>query len=322
MATLVQLNLRGLIPLFVIVGVFIVIGVVLISSGILPEESANQFHPLTDVTIQSGMKVIQQPTLQNNVFIYAVNDVAEHGIDIAKNDARVKQIIDEAKDKKAAVTIAAVQPTVMVDKQSGQLSHSSGGQVIITANWQIVDGTSYLQPQTYDEIANKRIESHQQIWNVLLDVDKGQVMDISQQANRVVSDTVIPNTIRADENMFIPTTVIVKEGSTLRWSNPSNLPHNIVGIFNQTAKSQDAVVNNTSIIIPNNLTGNKNNTNKDNKTTNATAEGPSSVIAIDSGFVQPTDSWQHQFSKTGVFNYLCTIHSEEGMRGTIIVVPP
>ena len=60
-----QINLRGLLPLFVIVGVFIVIGAVLISSGVLPEESAKQFHPLTDVTIQSGLKVIQQPTLQN-----------------------------------------------------------------------------------------------------------------------------------------------------------------------------------------------------------------------------------------------------------------
>ena len=308
-----QINLRGLLPLFVIVGVFIVIGAVLISSGVLPEESAKQFHPLTDVTIQSEMKVIQQPTLQNNIFSYAVNDVAERGIDIAQSDMRVKQILDEAKDRKAAVTLAAVQPTVMVDKQSGQLLHSSGGQVIITANWQLLDGSPYLQPKTYDEIANKRIESHQQIWNVLVDVDKRQVLDISQQANRVVSDSATPNTIRADINMFIPTMVIVKDGSVLRWSNPSNLPHNVVGIFNQTT-ALGAAANSTGL-IPNNSTGN--NTNNNNNTSTKT----SSTMAVDSGFIQPTNSWQYHFSKPGVFNYLCTIHSEEGMRGTIIVVP-
>ena len=102
--------------------------------------------------------------------------------------------------------------------------------------------------------------------------------------------------IRADVNMFIPNTVIVKEGSILRWSNPSNLPHNVVGVFNQTTGLGAAAK--SSGLIHKNSTGNNN-----------------------SGFIQPTNSWQYHFSKAGVFNYLCTIHSEEGMRGTIIVVP-
>lgn len=75
------------------------IGAILIGSGILPEERAQEFRSLTDVSIASDMKVIKEPTLEDNTFIYAVNDVAQHGIDIAQGDARVKQILDESKAK-------------------------------------------------------------------------------------------------------------------------------------------------------------------------------------------------------------------------------
>ena len=284
------------------------IGAVLISSGVLPEERAREFNPLTDVTIQSDMKVLQEPTLQENVFVYAVNDVAQRGIDIAQSDARVKQILDESKAKEAAVTIAAVQPTVMIDRQSGELLHSSAGQVIITANWQMVNGALYSEPKAFDKIANEKIESHQQIWNILVDVDKRQVTQILQQADRAINDTTKPNLVRADVNMFVPNAVIIYDaGSVVRWSNPSNLPHNVVGVFNQTIASNAA---NTTGIIPENSTGNSSNTNAE-----------TSAVAIDSGFIQPNQSWQYRFDKEGIFSYLCTIHSEEGMRGILIIKP-
>jgi plastocyanin len=285
-----------------------VIGAVLISSGVLPEERAREFNPLTDVTIQSDMKVLQEPTLQENVFVYAVNDVAQRGIDIAQSDARVKQILDESKAKEAAVTIAAVQPTVMIDRQSGELLHSSAGQVIITANWQMVNGALYSEPKAFDKITNEKIESHQQIWNILVDVDKRQVTQILQQADRAINDTTKPNLVRADVNMFVPNAVIIYDaGSVVRWSNPSNLPHNVVGVFNQTIASNAA---NTTSIIPENSTENSSNTNAE-----------TSAVAIDSGFIQPNQSWQYRFDKEGIFNYLCTIHSEEGMRGILIIKP-
>jgi plastocyanin len=302
-------NVRALLPLFVIIGAFLVIGVVLIGSGILPEERAKEFRPLTDLSIASNMKVIKEPTLEENIFIYAVNDVAQRGIDIAQSDARVKQILDESKAKEAAVTIAAVQPTVMADRESGELLHSSAGQVIITVNWQIVDGTLYSKPKNTAEIANKTVESHQQIWNILVDVDKGQVTQVAQQADRVVTDTARPDLVRADVNMFVPRAVVIDAGSVIRWPNPSNLPHNVVGVFNQTTAS-DAGNNNTGIILENSTDGNN---NTDTET--------SSVITIDSGFIEPNESWQYRFDKEGIFNYLCTIHAEEGMRGTVIVTP-
>ena len=320
---LLRVSIRGLLPLFVIVGAFLVIGAVLITSGVLPEENARHFRSLTDVSIATGTKVIKQPTLGDNTFIYAVNDVAQRGIDIAQRDQRVKQILDDAKSKQATVTIAAVQPTVMTDRQSGQLLYSSGGQVVITSNWQTIGGTAYSQPQSFGAVANKSLESHQQIWHVLVDVDKGQITQVNPQADRVVSNTLNPDIVRTQVNVFAPNAIVVDAGSTVRWTNPSDLPHNVVGIFNQTT-AQDAV-NSTGLILDNSTnstTNNSNNTAGVQTSPLSSSSSPSGATAIDSGFIQQGQSWQYNFDKPGVFNYLCTIHAEEGMRGTLVIVAP
>ena len=292
------------------------IGAVLITSGVLPEERAQHFRSLTDITIATDMKVIKEPTLGDNTFIYAINDIAQRGIIIAQGDQRVRQILNDAQAKQATVTIAAVQPAVMIDRQSGESLYSSAGQVVITSNWQTIGGAAYPEPQNFAAVADRNLESHQQIWHVLVDVDNGQVTQINQQANRIISDTINPEIVRTEVNMFMPNAIVVDAGSNVRWINPSNLPHNVVGIFNQTT-AQDAV-NSTRLIIDSST----NNINNNNTNANDTQSSPSSssgVTAIDSGFIQQGQSWQYNFNEAGVFNYLCTIHAEEGMRGTLII---
>jgi plastocyanin len=262
------------------------------------------------------MKVIKEPTLGDNTFIYAINDVAQRGIDIAQGDQRVRQILDDAQAKQATVTIAAVQPAVMIDRQSGESLYSSAGQVVITSNWQTIGGAAYPEPQNFAAVADRNLESHQQIWHVLVDVDNSQVTQINQQANRIISDTINPEIVRTEVNMFMPNAIVVDAGSIVRWINPSNLPHNVVGIFNQTT-AQDAV-NSTGLII-NNSTNNINNNNTNANDTQSSPSSSSGVTTIDSGFIQQGQSWQYNFNEAGVFNYLCTIHAEEGMRGTLII---
>ena len=60
-----------MLPFFIITGAFLVIGAVLIGSGILPEEKAEEFRSLTDVSITNDMKVIKEPTLEDNTLTYA-----------------------------------------------------------------------------------------------------------------------------------------------------------------------------------------------------------------------------------------------------------
>jgi plastocyanin len=90
------------------------------------------------------------------------------------------------------------------------------------------------------------------------------------------------------------------------------LPHNVVGIFNQTT-AQDAV-NSTGLIVDNSTNSTNNNNNAQ-----PSPQSSSGAVAVDSGFIQQGQSWQYSFNETGVFNYLCTIHAEEGMRGTLII---
>ena len=45
------------------------------------------------------MKKITELTVEDNTFIYAINDVTQRGKDIAQGDPRVKQILQESKAK-------------------------------------------------------------------------------------------------------------------------------------------------------------------------------------------------------------------------------
>jgi len=267
--------------LFVLVGiiaVFLAIGVVMIATKSLPEEDAKNFHTLSDnMTIKSDVKIIKESTPGDDTFIYAINDVAEEAYNIAQGDAQVKQIMDSIKGK--AVTIAAVQPTLLTGAD-GQLIHSSGGQVLITANSQSIDGKPYSDPASFDSIQSKQGESHQQIWSVMVDLDKRKVIDITQEPERVLQETLRSNLVYTGMNVFLPDAVKISPGTTLKWSNESNVPHNVIGIYKSDSGSQ---------------------------------------VAVDSGFIEHNRSWQYSFNEKGVFEYRCTIHSEEGMKGTIVV---
>ena len=263
--------------LFGIIAAFLAIGGTLIATRSLPEEHARDFHPLAagNITLDSEIKVIREPTPGDNTYIYALNDAAEEALYIALNDTRVQQIVDGAKGK--AVTIAAVQPTLLVTS-TGEPIHSSGGQVIITANWQLVDGKAYSSSADFESLNGKQGQSHQQVWSVTVNMDRQEVDGISE-SNRMIQETLEPNLVYAGMNMFMPDTVTVDSGTTIRWFNESNIPHNVVGAYRTESGSK----------------------------------------VVDSGFIERGRSWQYGFYEEGVFEYLCTIHIEEGMKGAIVV---
>jgi plastocyanin len=268
---------RDLLLLVGIVSAFLAVGGVLIATRSLPEDHARDFHPLAagNMTLNSEIMVIREPTPDDDTYIYAINDAAKEALHIALNDTRIQNILDEAKGK--AITIAAVQPTLLVTS-SGESIHSSGGQVIITANWQFVDGRSYLGSADFESLQGKNGESHQQIWNVIVNIDRKQVTSISE-SKRVIEETLQPNLVYAGMNMFMPNTVAVDAGATIRWLNDSNVPHNVVGSYKTESGSK----------------------------------------VIDSGFIERGRAWQYGFDEKGIFEYFCTIHTQEGMKGAIVV---
>jgi plastocyanin len=273
------MKFKEIIPLIAIISIILAVGGVLMVTNLLPEQMAQRYNPLSEVSIKTDYRVIKTPSPQDNTFIYAINPIAEKALHIAQNDTRIKQIIKEQKDK--AVTIAAIQPVLMEGK-NGKLIYNYLGQIIITANWQYVDGKFYSNTVGFNELQNKIGQSHQHVWKAFVDLNKRTVTSISEEPERVMRDTFKPNLIYAGGNMFMPDTVRVNAGSMITWFNNSNLPHNVVGIYKKTGSG-------------------------------------SQQIPVDSGFIEPNRSWKYSFNDDGVFEYHCTIHSEDGMKGIIMV---
>jgi plastocyanin len=274
------MKFKEIIPLIAIISIILIVGGVLMVTNLLPEQMAQRYNPLSEVSMKTDYRVIKTPSPQDNTFIYAINPIAEKAIYMAENDTRVKQIINEQKDK--AVTIAAIQPILMEGK-NGKLIYNYLGQVIITSNWQYVDGKFYSNAANFNELENKIGQSHQHVWKVFVDLNKRTVTSISEEPERVMRDTFRPNLIYAGGNMFMPDTVNVNAGSMITWFNNSNLPHNVVGIYKKTGSVSQQ------------------------------------QIPVDSGFIEPNRSWKYSFNDDGVFEYHCTIHSEDGMKGIIKV---
>lgn len=258
-----------------VVAIFVAGGTALMQSGLLPEERAQDFRSLESISLESGIRVIQEPTENDNTYIYAINDAAKQAWEIAQADESVKEILGSVKG--TAVTIAAVQPTAFVSPD-GKVTHSGQGQIIITANWQLVDGRRYAG-ESFSSLDGRAGESHQKIWNVIVDMDRQRVVNVMAEQERVMRETLAANIVYGGRNMYLPNVVEAKPGSTVRWINESSVQHNVVGTY-------------------------------------TTASG---ATKLDSGFFKSEQSWSHTFDEEGVFEYHCTIHTEEGMKGTLVV---
>ncbi len=96
---------------------------------------------------------------------------------------------------------------------------------------------------------------------------------------RLIKQKIDQDTIYMYNNVFMPNNVIVDVNNMLVWKNYSNMSHNIVGIYRYTGK-EDYI---------NGIT------------------------------LNPGDSWSLIFDKKGIFEYYCTYHADEGMKGKIII---
>lgn len=265
---------------YLIAGTMVAVMSILVITDSMPEKAAAHFNVLTDVSIPTNYMVLHSPTPENNVLVYAVNEMAAKAIPIAERDPAIKEIIASAQESRAAITIAAIQPTVYEFRSDGQISHSAVGVLTITVNKQYVDNRPYLQASGFEGIEGKEAYSYQKVWRVIVDLNRGAVTDIQETSVRQMAKTLQSNTVYIGTNMFMPGSVRVEQGTTLKWVNTSDLPHNIMGIY-------------------------------------STASGKK--IPVDSGFMQNGGSWKYTFDEEGTFEYHCTTHSGDGMKGTIAI---
>lgn len=177
------------------------------------------------------------------------------------------------------LTIAAVQPTSLV-RTDGEVIQSLLGQIRIASNWQLIDGKLYSESEDFRNLQGKVGESHQKLWTIIVDMDKEKVMSILEEPERISKEPIQSNITLMTVNMFLPDKVNADLGSTVIWRNISHIPHNVVGTYKMSSGSK---------------------------------------IMVDSGPLGYKDRWQYTFEEEGVLEYHCTYHSDEGMKGTIII---
>ena len=154
--------MNDVVMLVIVVAAFVGGGALLMTFGLLPEEHADEFRSLSDgnMTFQSSIVTISEPAAGDDTHAYAVNEVAARAVMIARNSTEVREILNQQRG--SSVTIAGVQPTVLVDS-TGKLIHSPVGQVIITANKARIDGEAFSQPIDFQSNEGSKIEVTQQI---------------------------------------------------------------------------------------------------------------------------------------------------------------
>lgn len=272
--------MKDYVTFVLIVGAFVIGGSLLLVFELLPEDRADEFHALSagNMTLQSEILTIKEPTAGDDTRIYAINKVAAEAVAIAQNDPEVMRILQQVRG--SSITIAGVQPTLLIDS-SGNLIHSSAGQVVITANQERIEGKLNQNAIQFEAIQGKQAEARQQIWTILINIDKGDVESISAEPERRMQSEIQSNFVHAGMNMFMPHAVIVEPGTTVRWFNDSSVPHNVVGTYLK------------------------------NKTSDS--------VQVDSGFFEQDRSFQYTFDEAGILEYRCTIHSEEGMKGLVLI---
>lgn len=90
--------------------------------------------------------------------------------------------------------------------------------------------------------------------------------------------------------VFEPATIEVKAGQTVVWKNSSREVHTVTADPDQATNARDVTL-------------------------------PKGAQKFDSGYLNPSQSYEHTFRTPGTYQYVCTLHEVQRMIGQIIVKP-
>jgi plastocyanin len=88
--------------------------------------------------------------------------------------------------------------------------------------------------------------------------------------------------------MFVPASVTIKAGDTVKWTNPYNITHTVTFDPAQAQTASDVVL-------------------------------PAGVAPFGSGDIEEEGTFSHTFTAKGTYKYVCKYHEGMGMVGTVIV---
>ena len=90
------------------------------------------------------------------------------------------------------------------------------------------------------------------------------------------------------KGVFVPATVNIKVGDTVKWTNPGIITHTVT--FDP---AQAATATNVAL--------------------------PAGVAPFDSGNMEEEATFSHTFTVKGTYKYICKMHEAMGMVGTVVV---
>lgn len=88
--------------------------------------------------------------------------------------------------------------------------------------------------------------------------------------------------------LFVPDSVTIAAGDTVKWSNPAFVTHSVTCDPKQAVKAENVAL-------------------------------PPGVEPFDSGAIEEDGTWSHTFTTKGTYKYFCKYHEAMGMVGTVIV---
>lgn len=90
------------------------------------------------------------------------------------------------------------------------------------------------------------------------------------------------------ETAFKSPKIVIQTGQKVVWKNSSQAIHNIIADASKTPSAADVRL-------------------------------PAGAKPFSSTYIQPGQSFAHVFTRPGVYHYVCTLHAQSGMKGTIVV---
>lgn len=88
--------------------------------------------------------------------------------------------------------------------------------------------------------------------------------------------------------LFVPASVTIKAGDTVKWTNPYNITHTVTFDPAQAQTASDVSL-------------------------------PAGVTPFGSGDIEEEGTFSHTFTEKGTYKYVCKYHEGMGMVGTVIV---
>lgn len=95
-------------------------------------------------------------------------------------------------------------------------------------------------------------------------------------------------TTAMNETAFTSPKIVIQAGQKIVWKNSSQAIHNVIADASKTPSAMGVRL-------------------------------PAGAKPFSSTYIQPGQSFSHVFTRPGVYHYVCTLHAQSGMKGTIVV---